>query len=82
MLILALYRAGRQADAPAVYRGLRRRLVDELAVEPSAALQVLERAILRGDPVLQTLPPATASGTADPPDTSSRLRVGGRSRIC
>ncbi len=45
-LMLALYRAGRQADALAAYRAARETLVDELGVEPSPALRKLERAIL------------------------------------
>jgi DNA-binding SARP family transcriptional activator len=56
-LMVALNRAGRRVDALAVYRELRHRLVDELGVEPSPALQRLERAVLTGDPALQ---PATA----------------------
>ena len=48
-LMLALYRSGRQVDALAVYREGRRKLVDELGVEPSRRLQELERAILRQD---------------------------------
>ena len=51
-LMVALYRSGRQVDALAVYREGRRVLVDELGVEPSRALQELERAILRQDPSL------------------------------
>ena len=47
----ALY-APRQADALAVYLETRQLLVDELGIEPSAALQELERAILRQDPAL------------------------------
>ena len=46
-LMLALYRVGRQGDALTVYREARRRTVDELGLEPSPALQQLERAILR-----------------------------------
>jgi DNA-binding SARP family transcriptional activator len=51
-LILALYRSGRQADALDAYQEARRTLIDELGLEPSTALQELERAILRQDPEL------------------------------
>jgi DNA-binding SARP family transcriptional activator len=46
-LMLALYRAGRQAEALEAYQAARRALVDELGIEPSPALQELERSILR-----------------------------------
>jgi DNA-binding SARP family transcriptional activator len=59
LLMLALYRSGRQADALASYREGRRLLVQELGIEPSAALQELERAILRRDPSLESSGPAT-----------------------
>ena len=52
-LMLALYRDGRQADALAAYRDTRRRLVDELGIEPSPQLQALERRILAHDPGLE-----------------------------
>ena len=52
-LMLALYRSGRQAEALATYQSARRVLVDELGIEPSSALQELERAILRQDPSLE-----------------------------
>ena len=51
-LMLALYRAGRQADALDAYQAARRTLVDGLGIEPSLALQELEKAILRQDPDL------------------------------
>jgi DNA-binding SARP family transcriptional activator len=58
-LMLALYRSGRQAEALAAYQTARRVLVDELGIEPSAALQELERAMLRQDPALELAQPPT-----------------------
>ena len=52
-LMLALYRAGRQADALARYRESRRMLAEDLGLEPSVALQRLERGILNQDPALE-----------------------------
>ena len=50
--MLALYRCGRQADALEVYREAREVLAEDLGLDPSPALQELERAILRQDPSL------------------------------
>ena len=51
--MLALYRADRQADALDAYRRARHDLIDELGIEPSEALQRLQRAILAHDPALE-----------------------------
>jgi DNA-binding SARP family transcriptional activator/ABC-type glycerol-3-phosphate transport system substrate-binding protein len=51
-LMLALYRSGRQADALRAGQRLRTRLVDELGIDPSAAIQRLEDRIVSGDPQL------------------------------
>jgi DNA-binding SARP family transcriptional activator len=48
-LMLALYRSGRQADALEAYRVARRRLVDEVGLDPGEAVVRLERAILAHD---------------------------------
>ncbi|MEA2702258.1 MAG: hypothetical protein QOD63_203 [Actinomycetota bacterium] len=52
-LMLALYRCGRQADALRTYQTLRRHLGEELAIDPSPAVQRLEHAILTQDPSLE-----------------------------
>ena len=51
-LMLALYRSGRQAEALDAYRAARATLVEQLGIEPGAALRRLERAILDQDPEL------------------------------
>jgi DNA-binding SARP family transcriptional activator/ABC-type transport system substrate-binding protein/streptogramin lyase len=48
-LMLALYRSGRQAEALRVYTDTRRKLVEELGIEPGQTLGELEQAILRHD---------------------------------
>jgi YVTN family beta-propeller protein len=56
-LMLALYRSGRQVEALDVYRQARRRLSDELGLEPGETLKRLERAILEQDPALGPVTP-------------------------
>ena len=67
LLMVALYRCGRQSEALAVYQKARRVLVDELGIEPSPPLQRVERAILEQDASLEPPPraaPALAPGQA------------------
>jgi DNA-binding SARP family transcriptional activator len=52
LLMLALYRDGRQAEALAAYQHARRVLVDELGAEPGAELRELHRQILTAGPAL------------------------------
>jgi basic membrane lipoprotein Med (substrate-binding protein (PBP1-ABC) superfamily)/DNA-binding SARP family transcriptional activator len=52
LLMLALYRGGRQAEALRTYREFRRLLIDDIGVEPSPDLALLEEQILLQDPAL------------------------------
>ncbi|MBD0282321.1 MAG: ABC transporter substrate-binding protein [Thermoleophilaceae bacterium] len=61
-LMLALYRAERQAEALSVYQDGRRALAEDLGLEPSQGLRKLERQILQQDPALA--PPRTARRNA------------------
>jgi DNA-binding SARP family transcriptional activator len=65
LLMLALYRAGRQSDALDAYRALRELLVEEVGIEPSRALVELQRAILTQDPSLDLSAPEHARSEAD-----------------
>ncbi len=73
-LIVALYRAGRQADALEAYGRARRTLVDDLGIEPGPELRELEARVLRRAPVLDPPAPAPALegiGLPVPPTSSS-----------
>jgi DNA-binding SARP family transcriptional activator len=66
-LMLALYRSGRQAEALETYRQGRATLLEELGIDPSPALQELERAILRQDASVAAPTPSTVDVARDPP---------------
>jgi predicted ATPase/DNA-binding SARP family transcriptional activator len=68
-LMLALYRAGRQAEALEAYQHARSTLVDELGIEPGPELQRLERQILNQDPGLATPSAMVAAARLPTPPT-------------
>lgn len=55
LLMISLYRVGRQVEAVQVYHQVRNQLVEELGMEPSPLLQARLRAILKGTPLNDTL---------------------------
>jgi DNA-binding SARP family transcriptional activator/class 3 adenylate cyclase len=71
--MLALYRAGRQAEALASYQDARAALVDELGLDPSPSLQKLEQAILQHHPSLELVLPAEPVEPPAAPTTSVRI---------
>ncbi|MEU0127027.1 BTAD domain-containing putative transcriptional regulator [Streptomyces sp. NPDC006289] len=66
LLMIALYRSGRQAEALACYRKTRSTLVAELGIEPGASLRELHHKILTADASLEHPPPAPPRRAAAP----------------
>lgn len=67
--MLALYRAGRQAEALRAYSRLQRRLGEELGIEPGAEVAQLEEAILLHKPELDWAAPELGLGLRTPGST-------------
>ncbi|MEU4831388.1 BTAD domain-containing putative transcriptional regulator [Streptosporangium sp. NPDC023615] len=79
-LVLALHRAGRQADALAAARSYRAALADQQGLDPGRAFTELERAVLADDPALRPAgddpaprPAGAAPAVPDPPRRSTYL---------
>lgn len=83
LLMLGLYRTGRQAEALATYDATRELLAEELGLDPSEELRELQRAILRQDaslrgprsetPAEQPKPPVPVAAPAQPPPLPARM---------
>jgi DNA-binding SARP family transcriptional activator len=74
LLITALYRAGHIGRALQEFQRLRKSLIDELGVEPSARLQWLHQAVLSRDPALDTTGPPVRPAPAASPRGCGRPR--------
>jgi DNA-binding SARP family transcriptional activator/tetratricopeptide (TPR) repeat protein len=64
LLMLALHRSGRDAEALEVFRDGRRTLISELGVEPSTAMRELHQLILKGSAESEPAPAAAEHGPA------------------
>jgi DNA-binding SARP family transcriptional activator len=73
LLMTALHRSGRTADALGQYQALRRLLAEDLGIDPSAELQALHASILADDarirPAPATVPPRSEPPPNEPPQS-------------
>ncbi|QJT03873.1 tetratricopeptide repeat protein [Streptomyces asoensis] len=67
LLMRALHQDGRSAEALELYTALRRRMVDELGMEPSADLRDLHQRLLRGGGVSAGAPPERPAPASERP---------------
>jgi DNA-binding SARP family transcriptional activator len=79
LLMVALYHAGRQAEALRAYQRARSALIDQLGVEPGTTLRALEIAILQHDPSLNSSVPSEVA-SSDAARWDEALRAGDDAR--
>jgi DNA-binding SARP family transcriptional activator len=80
LFLTALYGSGRGADALEHYQGTRRRLVDELGIEPGIRLRTVHQRILENDPELGAAQPPPVVAGRVPAPRRHHVRSSGRLR--
>ena len=81
LLVLALYRSGRQAEALEAVREVRERLADELGIDPGEPLRRLEQDVLRQDASLDVATPAIPAPAVVTPPAGDTAPLPGRERL-
>jgi class 3 adenylate cyclase/DNA-binding SARP family transcriptional activator len=76
LLMLALYRSGRQAEALGAYQRVRAQLSDGLGLEPGPELRALQSAILNHDRSLAAPPRTAPAAPADPAPSDAAVTPG------
>jgi DNA-binding SARP family transcriptional activator/Tfp pilus assembly protein PilF len=72
LLMIALYRSGRHAEALRVFQDGRRVLAEELGIDPGTDLSRIHQQVLNCDPALNLANPAAAGGQASPAAASGQ----------
>lgn len=83
-LMLALYRCGRQSNALEAFQRARRRLAEELGLQPGPVLRAMEASVLAHDPELDHIAPASSFAhliVNDGPGAQRLLRLDARQRL-
>jgi DNA-binding SARP family transcriptional activator/tetratricopeptide (TPR) repeat protein len=80
LLMIALYRSGRPAEALRVYEDGRQVLAEELGIDPGTDLSRIHHQVLKSDPALDLAAAAASASSADAGGPAGRDEGSGRSR--